>query len=305
MRILITGSTGYLGSYCTKLLYDEGHSLIVLKRSTSSLNRINSFYNKLILFDIDKQNLEDVFVNYGKIDLIIHIATSYGRLEEHPCQIIQANLEFPLSLLSYAVKYKVTCFINTDTYFNTGKIQGDYLDSYTLSKSQFNQWGEVYAYKYKIKFINARLEHMYGENDHLTKFVPWLVKECINNHFSIPLTLGEQKRDFIHVKDVALAYVAIVENLENIPKSYVEFGVGSGGAIELKEFVKIVHARTKSTSMLLFGELPYRTNEIMYSCADNTSLKALGWEPTISIENGINRLIEADKRFKTKSALEL
>ena len=43
----------------------------------------------------------------------------------------------------------------------------------------------------------------------------------------------------------------------------------------------------------------------MYSCADNTSLKALGWEPTISIENGINRLIEADKRFKTKSALEL
>ena len=78
MRILLTGATGFLGSYLLRLFVKSGYEVIALKRTTSNTYRIDSYLKKVTLYDIDKVNLEDIFKNH-KIDIVINTVTKYLR----------------------------------------------------------------------------------------------------------------------------------------------------------------------------------------------------------------------------------
>ena len=106
------------------------------------------------------------------------------------------------------------------------------------------------------------------------------------------LTKGEQTRDFIYIDDVVSAYEAVIKNLCRIDRGFIEFQVGTGKAVSLKKFVRTVLKITNSDTRLLFGALPYRKGEIMYSKANNKALKELNWEPKFDISKGIRKFIE-------------
>lgn len=137
MRILLTGVTGYLGSYIANALIKNGYQVIGLKRKTSSLFRIENILTKLTLHDIDDLDLASLFQFYGKIDVVLHTATCYGRKGENVNDIVSANLTFPLNLLNEAVNSGVELFLNTDTALE--KI----LNPYALSKEQFTEWEDT------------------------------------------------------------------------------------------------------------------------------------------------------------------
>ena len=138
--LLFTGGTGFLGSNILKNIVDSGDKIIVLKRSTSNITRIKEITNEIILFDIDLIHAEMIFLEH-KIDKIIHCATNYGRKFSNPIEITEANLILPLKLLDLGEKHNVSCFINTDTILDKR------ISSYSLSKSQFKQWLEMYSSK--------------------------------------------------------------------------------------------------------------------------------------------------------------
>src|SRR5512146_292629 len=203
-RILLTGATGYLGSQLTEALLANGYSVIALKRRSSSLQRLGSSMSKITLLDVDDLELSALFKDYGRIGAVIHTATSYGRNGETASKIVDANLSFPLKLMDAAIAAGVNVFLNTDTALDK------LVNAYTLSTSQYREWGYLYSRQKKILFLNLKLEHFYGPGDDDTKFTTHVIKSCLMNAPELKLTLGEQKRDFIYIDDVIAAYLLLL-----------------------------------------------------------------------------------------------
>ena len=281
-KILLTGITGFLGSKLAIELVNNGYEVIALKRKSSSLTRIECIEKDVQLYNIEEIDYANIFEAHSEIDFVIHTATAYGRNNESPWEIFEANTGFPLKLLDAASKANVKKFINTDT------ILDKYLNLYSLSKNHLLEWGKFYSMKNKIEFINMRLEHFYGSGDDNSKFTSFVINKCIANEDILQLTPGEQKRDFIYIDDVVSAYMIVLEKA-NIDKNkwFDEYDVGSGDSVTIKEFVQTVHRLTNSKIELNFGALPYRKGEVMSSSAEVKGLLDLGWGCKYNLEEGL------------------
>lgn len=289
-KILLTGATGFLGSHLACTLLASGYEVIALKRKSSSLRRIQSIATDIKLIDIESLNYESLFGDFGKIDAIIHTATCYGRNNESVSEIFEANTSFPLQLLDAGNRSGVELFINTDT------ILDKYLNLYALSKNQLLQWGKFFSKQGNTCFVNIRLEHFYGPDDDPTKFATHVINSCFNNVSELKLTAAEQKRDFIYIDDVVSAYIMLIERMRKSDHSFIEFDLGSGQSISIREFVETVHRLTSSQTHLAFGAIPYRDGEVMHSEANITGLTALGWQCHYEIETGLKKVIEQERR---------
>jgi CDP-paratose synthetase len=296
--VLVTGATGFLGSHLVKSLLKKDYQVIILKRSFSNTWRINDVLSQLICFDIDVCEIDQPFKEAEKIDAIIHTATCYGRHNDSISDVFTANTVFPVKLLETAASFKVNTFINTDTFYNKGIVPYKGLPNYSLSKYQFTEWGKLFASLDKIKFCNIRLEQIFGSLDDDTKFVTYLIKNCLSNIDTLNLTAGEQERDFIYVDDVVSAYLFLLEQLNQIPKKYAEYELGCGQSIPLREFVKTVHNLTHSRTQLNFGVLPYRDNEIMHSQANIEPLNKLGWFTQWKLQDALTETISGLSNFQ-------
>ncbi|WP_303817485.1 NAD(P)-dependent oxidoreductase [Selenomonas ruminantium] len=282
MDILLTGATGFLGSHLTHALINEKHKITVLKRKKSNIERIKDVIDKVKYYNIDDTDLDDVFKN-NKYDAVIHTATCYGRHKESTVEIMRTNDLFPLEVLLKAVEYNVPKFINTDTSSEK------FLSDYSLAKKHFLDWGEKVSSERNITFINLCLEHMYGPNDDPSKFVDYIILNCKKNVKKIDLTEGKQKRDFIYIDDVVAAFLTV---LHTELYGYRSFCVGSGCNISIRNAVEIIHKLLKSKTILNFGAIPLRKNEVLESKVDLVPLKSLGWEPKYSFVEGIEKTIK-------------
>lgn len=286
--VLLTGSTGFLGSYILKRLVDEGYKVIVLKRSFSNTFRIKEYLDRVISYDINLVPLEKVF-NENKIDVVIHCATDYGRKNAEPLQVIDANLILPLKILELCKSKSIQCFINTDTILDKR------INYYSLSKEHFNDW--LRYYKNTVRCINVMIEHFYGPGDDNTKFVTYIVQNLVMDVDKIDLTKGEQERDFVYIEDVVNAFIKILENSFNQRIDYYEYQIGSNKPLKIKSFVSLAKEISGNKHTILnFGALPYRENEIMKCVADISEMKKLGWSPKIPLEIGLKRTIDYELR---------
>lgn len=292
MKVLLTGATGFLGSHLLNQLLKLKYDTVILKRSFSNTERIDSIVNNdhLIIYDLDKVDTEAIFVNHS-IDIIIHVATEYGRNDTTIHKILETNLILPLKLVELGIKYKVKGFINTDSYFNKDSLSYSNLLNYSLSKRSLLNW--LKQLSKQIRIVNVVLEHIYGPYDSDTKFVENFIQKISVQHVdNISMTHGHQKRDFIFVDDVVDAYIDLIEYANAHDFTYETFEVGTGNSIEVREFVNIIKKLSVSKTVINYGEIPYRSDEIMDSKAEISKLQELGWYAKISAEEGVSLILD-------------
>jgi len=277
--ILITGINGFLGSHIAKRLSTE-HRIIGLVHSKQNLFRLNDFDFEIYLSD-DK-SIETLFAEHH-IDILIHTATYYGRNNEDVNKIFATNFLLPYNLLNKCIENGSSHFINTDTVLDR------FVNTYALTKRQFQEW--LYFRSGEINAINMQLEHFYGEGCSSTNFITAMGEKLKSNEPQIDLTAGEQLRDFIHYSDVVDAYELIINKLDKIEGKYNNYEVSNGELITIKDLMCMLKAITKSTTTLNFGAVPYRENELMKSKTNNEKLRALGWIPKTSINDGLKLTI--------------
>lgn len=279
MNILLTGATGFLGSHLLKAMVQAGHEITILKRSSSDTTRIGSESGGFHSFDVPETSLEEVF-STCQFDVICHCATAYGRNSAQTSQVLEGNLLFPINILENAIQNGCKYFINTDTFFckqlpnRLNQNEPVYMPEYTLTKYQFREWGRLRANQGSINFINLQMEHIYGPNDSLGKFVPWLETQLQKNAPSVDLTDGIQLRDFIYVDDVVDVFLDILNRIHSL-RGYIHYEVGSGQAMSVRQFVEKMKDRAHASTKLNFGGLPRREEEIMYSKASSNSPYAM------------------------------
>ena len=294
-QVLLTGATGFLGSALLRRLLQSGRHVLATVRHTSNRHRIVDILNhpNLNLVEATPEGLSVAFSSW-QIDTIIHTATEYGRGEMPVAGILDSNLILPIRLAELGVQHGVQGFINTDSYFNKRGGSYESLLNYSLSKRTLRVWLEKFAKQ--INIANVMLEHMYGPFDSSTKFVESMIQNiAIERKERLSLTHGHQKRDFVYLDDVVEAFIKILDHIEHHAFDFKTFEVGSGKSIQIRDFVKMIAAISQSPTMLDFGAVDYRDDEIMNSCADNRDIRTLGWEPTIEPHQGIRSILNAYK----------
>lgn len=289
-RILLTGATGFLGSkLLARLLSPQyEYEVTILKRSFSDISRISTLMSQVRSFDLDKVLLNNVFDGAG-YDAILHCATDYGRKATPRSDVIESNLLLPLRLLETGLNHGVRTFINTDTMLDKN------VSDYTLSKRQFREW--LQGASSQVAGINMVLEHFYGPGDDSSKFVAHIIRSLVRGVPAIPLTAGRQKRDFIYVDDVVDAFICVLEKTCDQGPGYLEYEVGSGVTISVKELVTLAKLISgNQVTQLDFGAIPYRSNEPMDVNVDASRLHALGWRVRCGLQEGLLRTIDFERR---------
>lgn len=295
MKILLTGGTGFIGSHLLeKLLKNTSYNLVVLKRSTSNIFRIEHLLDRLKLYDVDVIDLKEVFLK-EKIDGIIHLATYYKK--EHDFDdiehLIQSNVTFPTKLLQLALENNVKFFINTGTFFqynlysnpiNENNFKEPY-NLYASSKSSFDQIIKYFVRKSNINLLTLNLSTPFGFNDN-HKLIPFLIKSVLDDK-KIVLEKGEQKWDFIYVIDVINAYIKGIELCINSKRTLnEEILIGSSQLVSVKkigETINQIHGKE-----LITFEKDYETDQIFKVVIDNSKAQnLLQWIPQFKLEDAL------------------
>jgi len=289
--IVLTGATGFLGSNILGKLLADGYEVAAIVRTTSSLSRIENWINhpNLKVFDIEKVNPRVIFEE-NSVEVIVHTATEYGRGKGTVSKILDSNLILPIRLIELGIEFKMICFINTDSYFNKGGNSYSNLLNYSLSKKSLLIWLKQLSNQMRV--INITLEHMYGPGDSRSKFVENLIQEiAVERVPRVHLTHGHQKRDFVYVDDVAEAFIKLIEYGLKHEFTFKNFEVGTGESIQVRDFAQMVKDISNSSSILGFGDIAYRSDEIMDSKANVSAIAELGWLPRIDAKEGLCRII--------------
>jgi CDP-paratose synthetase len=287
MIILLTGATGFLGSHLARSFVNDGHYVVAAVRDESETSKL-LFTKNITLFNLSSRSIEEAFQVPTVPEVVVHTATCYGRDGEGSKEVFACNLELPMNLMEAGSVAGVHTFINADTFYPAVYSA---LPDYSLSKKQFLENGTQYSQEKALRFVNLRLEHVYGPGDARNKLIPSLIQKCLDHEPRIPLTRGTQKRDFIYVSDVVSAYSKVLARIDSMAPGFIEYGVGRGESISINEMALKIKKITNSRSELEFGALPDREDELMDSLADNSALKRQGWEPEVALEEGLTRTV--------------
>lgn len=296
-NILMTGATGFIGSHIAERLVQEGYKVIILKRSFSDIWRIKNFFHKLIVYDIDKITLEEIF-KQNEIDVIIHLATFYKKFHAFGDidDMLNTNINFPVKIIDLAIKYNVSLYINTGTYFEYDTsllpIKEIYnkrpFNLYSATKIAFEEILKYYSFSSNLKIVNMIIYYPYGERDNEYRLIPTILKGVFSSR-KICLSEGLQKFDLIYIKDVANSYLKVIEKQKVLDK-FEYFNVGSGFLYSVREIVSLLE-ELLSIKMNVKWESASKDMQISYADISKAR-KILGWQPRYSLKQGLENTIK-------------
>lgn len=287
--VVITGINGFLGTHLKNRL-EKDYEVIGLI-SPDNDREVQRLVKGINTYQSTEEGLNLLFAQ-NSIFAIIHCATVYESDSQDYSAIIETNLLLPVNLFGLASMNGVKKFLNVDSFFNSTAVKFSYLSKYSLSKKHAVEWLKELSKHSHCKYINLKLFHLYGGGDSERKFVSKVLFDLKQNIEVIELTPGEQRRDFIYIRDVVDAFALLINESTDIKKEmFAEFEIGTGVSHSVRDFVLCAKRVLNSKTKLNFGALPYRENELMDSQANIEPMLELGWSPNYNIESGIEDLI--------------
>lgn len=273
-KVLIIGGFGFIGSNLTLVLQEE-YEVYILEKG--KINIPQSLSKKIKVVN-EVSDLKSIFFS-----VVINCAVDYGR-ESDMSNIVKTNILLPLELIEI-LRYDL--FINFDSYFSKFSFTG-YLEKYTHSKKCLSRFLEFY----EKPILNLVLEHVFGFEKNMNKFVNKTVYEFTIKKNLMIFSEGTQRRDFIYIKDLVNLIEEIVMKRHLFEKRYYMMNIGLGKSITIKDFVKICKNVTQNkNSVVKFSGDLNRKNEIMNSFADLTTIPMfISWEPSYTVKEGVNEI---------------
>jgi len=308
-RYLVTGAAGFIASRVCELLLDEGHSVVGLDDINDAYDvRLKDYRLKGLLsrpnFQFIKQDitdraaLEGVFTERGQYDAVLNLAARAGvrASVENPWVFVDTNLTGTLNLLEACRQYEIPKFIlaSTSSVYGAGAPQPtpeDYstdapLQPYSASKKAAELMCHAYHYLYGVDVTVFRYFTVYGPAGRpdmvMFRFTQWIRE-------GRPVLLngdGTQSRGFTYVDDIARGTIAGIK-----PVGYEIMNLGGHEPITMNEMIGRLEEIIGCKANVRY--LPFHKADMLSNLADvNKARQALGWEPAVNLEQGMQRLVE-------------
>ena len=307
MKILITGGGGYIGSYLLNNLPKKYH-IICLDHGTRYKQLKKSTKNNVTFIKGDTSDAEmlEKILKKG-IDIIIHLSGGAGNpiCLKDPKKAVLTHILGTQILIQKSLKYEVERFIHVSTisvYSTFKKRKMPLTEKMNLMPDDFYGSVKMIAEKYVQEnhpnHIILRLTNLYGKIKKFDNEKSEVIENFMNSGLkNSDITIygdGKQKLDFIHIKDVCSCILSVIEN----PSIKNEiFNVGSGKLFSIEKIAKLIltsiKKQHKTESKIV--KVPSPTGKIWPDrlMSINKIKKKLGWKPKISLNNGIELMLNS------------
>ena len=280
-RILVTGATGFLGSHVIRSLIGVGLEPLAAARPTSYPWRLVDLANlSWIKLDVCSPESIQAALDVTCPDVIIHCA-AYGvdYRQQDTSMAIRTNVEGTVALVTAAAAAGVQRIIHVGSCFEYGHKSEPCKETdllapsglYGATKAAGSLLALERAKALGLDLCVVRPFGMYGPSEDEFRLVPQIIRACRDGK-RLPVTTGAQLRDYSYVGDVAQAIVSILQ-AASFPEGEI-FNLGSGEAIQLREFIIACARHFGGENLLDFGALEYRPNEMWQLVADISKWKS-------------------------------
>ena len=326
MRILITGSSGQIGTNLALRLMDEGHFVFGVDK------RINTWTDRFpyLLQDLSSPYPADAKgiggVEYPQVDMVVHLAAhaKVHELVREPHRAMQ-NISITFNVLEYCrlaglpiifsssreVYGDIRRYIEDDSQRpeTTGESTAHfaYTESpYSASKIAGEALIYSYARCYGLKYIVFRFSNVYGRYDNdierMERVIPLFIRRIANDQ---PITIyGENKLlDFTYVDDCVTGIVEGIYALNEgrVVNHTINLAYGQGNSL-IKMTGLVAQALGKKPIIAIE---PTQVGEVTHYVADISRARALlGYEPKVPLEEGIRRAVEWNREWDANKGNE-
>ena len=302
MNIVITGGSGFVGSYLCEKLINDGHKIIVIDNLlTGSRDNINDLLDNEN-FSFIEHDVQDHIEIEDKVDYVLHFASAASpkAYTEHPVNTLKAGSVGTINTLGLAKKHSAEYLLAS-----TSEVYGDPL----ISPQNEEYWGNVnpngersmydeakrfaeaavatYSRSYGLKTKIVRIFNTYGPRMQLNdgRVVTNFIVQALRNENITIYGDGTQTRSFSYVEDTVAGIISLMNSTE-----YDVFNIGNPNEMTVGQLAEKIIKLTDSTSEIKYLELP--NDDPKQRKPDITKAKTkLNWEPKVKLEEGLIKTI--------------
>jgi nucleoside-diphosphate-sugar epimerase len=286
MKVLVTGAAGFIGAHVVRELLRRGHEVDALVRPGTRAWRLEAVDGRLQVIEADLGETADVdrVVRTSGPAAIVHLAwyAEPGRYRHAVAENI-ASLASSASLLEAAAGAGCGRVVLGGTCLENAVVPARPI--YDAAKLALHRLSEGFT-EQGLTVACGHVFYLFGPLEDERRVIPSVIRALLSGE-SIATTEGRQRRDYLHVSDVAAAFATIAEGS-------IGGGVdiGSGRLMALADVIRLIGEETGRPDLLRIGELGPGTSDGFEDAADPAALRQLGWRPTHELRSGIRDTIE-------------
>jgi UDP-glucuronate 4-epimerase len=332
MRILITGTAGFIGFHLSSRLLNEGHSV-------AGMDNLNSYYNVKLkkdrlallnphpnfgfhLLDLtDKPGMEHLF-SVEKPEIIVHLAAQAGvRFSlQNPAAYVDSNLVGFLNILEGCRHNNVKHLVfassssvygaNTLMPFSVHQNVDHPISLYAATKKANELMAHTYAALYGLPCTGLRFFTVYGPWGRPDMALFLFTKAILEGRSIDVFNEGLMKRDFTYIDDIVEGVARIMRKIPVADRDwngdhpdpsksfapYRIYNIGNNQPVELLDFIKILEKQIGQKAKM--NMLPMQLGDVPATYADIDDLaNEIGFKPRTPIEDGIRRFFRWYKEY--------
>ncbi|ABX09225.1 NAD-dependent epimerase/dehydratase family protein [Prochlorococcus marinus] len=293
---LVSGGSGFIGSHVIDSLLEDDYNVI----SISKNQPIGTKYNPkatYIVHDITRPIPKNILERISNVEYIVNCSgyIDHRSFESGGQSVFDNNMKSLINLVEIAKAIPLRTMIHlgsSDEYGDIGspideKAREKPISPYSLSKVMCSHYLQHLFRSKSFPVIILRPFLIYGEKQKTDRFLPFIIKECINKK-EFKVTEGYQLRDYCYVKDFTSAIRNCIEN----KSAYGEIiNIGSGKPISIREVTNKV-VNIIGYGKPLYGEVAYRDSESMALYPNLEKAKSiLNWSANYEMEDSLYSVI--------------
>lgn len=284
-QVLVTGGSGFVGRAVVAALRAAGARVRVADLAAHPDPEVET-----VLGDLREPGVRAAAVD-GSLTGIVHLAARTSVLEsvKDPAGVHEVNVEMTAGLLEAARLAGVGRFLLASTNAVVGNRSGVFdeevplrpLTPYGATKAACEMLLSGYAGAYGMTTCSVRLTNIYGPGmAHKDSFVPRLMRAALSGAGVEVYGDGEQRRDLVHVEDVARGFLTAWNHGATGPLI-----IGAGHSVTVTELVEA--ARKATGRPIPVRHIPAKPGEMPAVVVDLARARALGYAPRVALEDGL------------------